>query len=429
MPRVVVVGGGLAGCWAALSAAGAGVEVTLVRRALGATAVSSGALDVVPPGEAADPQGWLRRLERDHPRHPFLAGGAPPSLTELEAELTALATALRGAGLRLRVDLRAPVLVAATTGQVRAAGAVQQTIAAGDLRGRGRVAVAGIAGLHRVDAVAVAAGIAERVAGVRTQAVTVALPGGEGGDPADLDEPTVARLVEAPGGAEQLGQAIRAELSAARGDVDVVLVPPVLGLEDAGAVLARVEGALGGAVGELLAPPPSAPGWRLQRALERALEAAPITVVTGAVGTLRTTGGRVEAALLDAGELVCDAVVLAGGRFLGGGLSLDALPREPLLDLPVFAGEREVGELARADLVNRAHYREQPVLAAGLRLDAGCRPVDRFGVAPWANVVACGALLAGIDSSLAAGGLGVVAWSAGRAGRAAATLAGAVVPS
>src|SRR5579864_5140745 len=101
MPDVVVVGGGLAGCWAAATAASAGARVTLVRRALGATAVSAGPLDFVPPAEAADPAGWLGRLARSDPEHPYVAGGVGPSLEELEEEADRLAAALGNAGLGL----------------------------------------------------------------------------------------------------------------------------------------------------------------------------------------------------------------------------------------------------------------------------------------------------------------------------------------
>src|ERR1700716_278352 len=105
MPDVVVVGGGLAGSWAAAAAAASGARVTLVRRALGATATSAGPLDFVPPAEAADPAGGLARLPRSDSGHPYMAGGVAPSLEELEAEAQRLGLALAAAGLSLRVSL------------------------------------------------------------------------------------------------------------------------------------------------------------------------------------------------------------------------------------------------------------------------------------------------------------------------------------
>src|SRR5581483_8620755 len=134
MSDVVVVGGGLAGCWAAATAAAAGARVTLVRRALGATATSAGPLDFVPPLEAADPAAWLARLSRSDPDHPYVAGGsAAPSLEELEAEAERLGLALVAAGVPVRVSLRSRVLLAGITGQVRLAGVAPESQAAGDL--------------------------------------------------------------------------------------------------------------------------------------------------------------------------------------------------------------------------------------------------------------------------------------------------------
>jgi anaerobic glycerol-3-phosphate dehydrogenase len=51
--------------------------------------------------------------------------------------------------------------------------------------------------------------------------------------------------------------------------------------------------------------------------------------------------------------------------------------------------------------------------------------VDAFGRVVCDNLLACGALLAGVETTLRGGGLGVAAWSAGRAGRVAASLVGA----
>src|SRR6266478_1701651 len=116
MSEVVVVGGGLAGCWAAATAAASGARVTLVRRALGATATSAGPLDFVPPAEAADPAGWLARLPRTDSEHPYVAGGTPPSPEELEGEAGRLGMALATAGLPVRVTLREPLLLGGITG-------------------------------------------------------------------------------------------------------------------------------------------------------------------------------------------------------------------------------------------------------------------------------------------------------------------------
>ena len=427
MPEVVVVGGGLAGCWAAVTAARAGLQVALVRRGPAATAVSSGALDLVPPGEATDPGGWLGRLAREVPDHPYVAGGVePPAPGELEAEARRLAAELAGVGLRLRVALLRPAFVAAVTGQTRHAGVVLESIAAGDLHGAGRVAVAGIPGLLRVDSAAIAAAIAERSGdGPAARAVVLdpALPGVDESVAGDLDDATLARAVEASGGAEMLGEAIASALGGEA--VDVVLLPAVLGLDDPDGVRARVESVAGVRVAELLSPPPSAPGWRLARAAEAMARRAGVEIVTGSVAGIRRAERRVVAVEAAGGDtLSCEVLVLATGKYLGGGLTGDRRPREPLLGLPLFTGGVAVDTLGPRDLVERTRFGPQPFLAAGVRTDAEGRPVDGFGAPVLDNLLACGALLAAVDTTLRGGGLGVAAWTGARAGRAAARLRG-----
>jgi len=438
MADVVVVGGGLAGAWAAAAAARSGAGVTLVRRALGATAVSSGAIDFVPPAEATDPRSWLARLPRDDPLHPYVAGGEPPSLDELAEEAARLTAALAEAGLPHRADLADPALVGAITGQVRSAGVVQETIAAGDLRGKRRlVAVAGIQGLGRLRPELVAAALEERGEGrLRSVPLTVAVPGIDPAIADDLDDATLARAIEAPGGAEALGAALQQALARAAGvSSDVILLPAVLGLEDAAATAARVAAAAGVRVAELLSPPPSAPGWRLAAACERvAGQSGTVMVAASAIG-LRTDGRRVVGVETDDGRVLpCDACVLATGKFIGGGLVQDpnqpsgrARLREALLDLPVLVAGSPVDTTTPRDRVRRQRFAEQPFLGAGVRSDGAGRPLDRLGRPAFENVTVCGSLLSGVETTLRGGGLGVVAWTATRAGLTASSLAGAVV--
>jgi glycerol-3-phosphate dehydrogenase subunit B len=427
MREVVVIGGGLSGCWAAATAAQAGATVTLVRSAMGATAVSSGALDFVPVADASAAERWLAGLPRSDPRHPYVAGDAAPSLEDLSAEASRLAGALAAARLPHRVNLRDPVLVAAITGQLRHAGMVQSTIAGGDLRGVGSIVVAGIPGLARVRPGLVAAAIRERVPpALAVDSCSVSLPvdGLDDAVRADLDDATVARALEAPGGAEAFGAAIRASLGKAQ--PDRVLLPAVLGVADAPATSARLEAAAGVAVAELLTPPPSAPGWRLQAACDRVARLAGVRVINGTA--TRVVRERTRMAAVETGDGVvypCDVLILATGKYIGGGLRAEPRLHEALLDLPVFVDGQDAGSIGSRDLTERTRFRDQPFAGAGLRCDEQGRPVDAFGRVVCGNLLACGALLAGVETTLRGGGLGVAAWSAGRAGRVAASLVGA----
>jgi glycerol-3-phosphate dehydrogenase subunit B len=290
--------------------------------------------------------------------------------------------------------------------------------------------VVGIAGLARFDAAAVAAALDERRLGwpapLRAVAVQVTpeLPGVAPDVAADLDDATLARAVEAPGGAEALGTAIAAALRP--GSAELLLLPAVLGLDDHESVAGRAAAAAGMPVAELLTSPPSAPGWRLQRACEEVVADAGVQVRAAAVSGVIVEEGRAVAVTLAGGELLpCDALVLATGKYLGGGVVADPRPREPLLDLPLFSGDAPVARLALRDLVERARFRDQPFASLGVRTDAAGTPLDEHGRPLYANVTACGDLLAGLDPTLSGGGLGVVAWTATRAARTALRQVGA----
>ncbi|TMC49752.1 MAG: FAD-dependent oxidoreductase [Chloroflexi bacterium] len=433
MPEVIVIGGGLAGCWAATTAARLGADVTVVRRAPGATAVSSGAVDFVPPDDSENAELWLASLPRHRPEHPFAAGGVVAGASELRAEAEGLARELGAAGLPMRVSWEAPMLLADVHGRVRRTVMAQESVAAGDLRrcAGTTVVVATVAGLLHPDPVFVATALRQQPPpGTPGDAQPLTLPPPPAlsrGLPGGLDPATVARALERPGAAEALGRSLADAAGRLESSPGLALLAPVMGLDEAEAVRERLSAAAGIAVAELLSPPPSAPGWRLQAACERMAAGAGATLVSGQVEEVELDRGRALAVRLTGGaRLECRALVLATGKYLGGGLSLDRLPRERLLDLPVFAGGAPTAGLQPADLVARSRFREQPFLTAGLRTDGRGRPVDGFGRVVVANLAACGAICAGVDATLDGGGLGAAAWTAARAARTAVEEAGSV---
>ncbi|HEY8492527.1 MAG TPA: FAD-binding protein, partial [Myxococcota bacterium] len=166
--KAVVVGGGLAGCAAALELAGAGAEVTLVRAGPGATALGWGTLDVAAasplrrgglplhdaPGGAPLPP--VRRLERA-----ALAAGAPAHALHpyallaqtgaLDVEAKEAAAALDGwlapAGLRVRGGLEQTRWLADVHGALRASDLAFSGAGDGDLGDADEVVLVELPGL------------------------------------------------------------------------------------------------------------------------------------------------------------------------------------------------------------------------------------------------------------------------------------------
>ncbi|MEX0891565.1 MAG: FAD-binding protein [Gemmatimonadota bacterium] len=384
---VLVLGGGAAGCAAALAAAEAGARTALLRAGPGASALGSG--------------GW---------RGP-LAG-------TLRDRLAAAGYPLEEAGGPLphpHGDLRHYELAGASHA---GASPVAGTLVVG---------IAGIAGFHAP----ALARLWGEAGGVPLRAAEVTL----GGTPAAGWSPVAlaALLDREP---ERLGHALRT-LDAS--DDAFIILPAVLGLERPEATRATVAEAAGRPVHEALGTPPSLPGWRLDRALLAALASAGVTVIEGRAERCQLEDGRARRALLvrrnggaDTDALEAHTFVLATGKFLGGGVVGGAVGGEHLRDavfgLPATAerfGERipEAEPLAVTD-VDRTDA--QPLLAAGVRLDADGRPLGTEGVAGAANVWAAGSVRAGAETAwLGLGHAAAEGWRAGTRAAAAAARGGA----
>lgn len=416
---VLVIGGGLAGVMAALEARARGASVLLARRSPGATALSGGAIGVAPDLDALpddpllgrrSPLESARRLAARRPGHPYAWLG----VADLEEAL-----GFAGASLSeiLEPPDGRPRFLAHVSGGVAECALCSRSQAAGDLRrARGLVAVLGFSGHLGFDARLVASAVARMTAaGGPTVAVgeAIAFTGpGEGA----LRPVELARALELPGAAEALGAAIRAALP--RG-ASVALVAPVLGLDPARRVHARVEAAAGLPVAEVVADPPSVPGLRLDAALMARLAGSGVEVLTGGVWP---GGGPGRVARIGETEVEARSWVLATGRFIGGGVERRDGLVEPLLGLPVLASEAGAAGLALAGrppslLTFRKRTLAQPLLAAGVAVDAACRPLDEAGRPVDERLFAAGAIIGGHEHAADGTGLGVAilsGWIAGR---------------
>jgi len=421
---VLVVGGGMAGAIAALAAREAGARAAVVRRAPGATALSSGAISVAPDREALSGEplgdrhrrgvlGAAERLAAARPDHPYAIAGTARLADALDFAARELAEVLAP-----RLDR--PRLLATPLGGAVAAALCQGSMAAGDLLAAGGpLAVAGFHGHLGFDAALVAAGLARYAArgAPDVRAIAFDLPRiiRAAARPHEL-----AAALEAAGAAEAAGEALRAALPAG---VAVALLPPVLGLDPAARVPERIAAAAGVAVAETLSDVPSVPGLRLQRAIDARLRAVGVEVVTGAVSRAAGPGAPLEAG----GRVVRAASwVLASGRFVGGGIARRGVLVEPALGLAVQAAEgAEAGvHLAArpaASLTVRDRRAPQPLLSAGLRVDGALRPLDEHGRAVHPRLFAAGAVIGGHEQATDGTGLGVAILTGYLAGRAAAS--------
>jgi glycerol-3-phosphate dehydrogenase subunit B len=389
---VVVVGLGLAGLTAALAAAGRGARVLALGKGYGTTHFRSGTVDVLGylrEEVVGAPREALAALAERSPQHPYVGLG-----DHLEGALGFLRDAAGRGGVVLLGDLDRNQLVATAAGTLR-----PTCLAPPSLLGTwdgARVLALGLGGFRDFDPELVAAvlpaaaarlGLEVTVRPARLSLAPLARR--------HLDGPALARLLDRPSFRRQLVEAVR---PLAR-ECTLLALPAVLGLEpDTAAALSAELGP----VAELPGLPPSVPGMRLQRALERALRERGGRLQVGAEARLECASGRARALQLAAPGrqlwLPVRSVVLATGGLASGGLRLEPSGVvEPVANLPVvqppgppegWFRERFVGDQG------------QPVDLAGVRADASMRPLDAEGRVVVENLFVAGGLLAGAERSL-----------------------------
>lgn len=392
---VVVIGTGLSGLMAALGARRAGADVAIVAEGGGALELSSGNIDRLAGPWDALPDGHPYRLMgADAVRQgmdAFLAAAHAMNLPYMEDADQQNQWTVTAVG-----SLRPTYLPAPGAAVVRPGEAVQ---------------VIGFRGLREFHPGVVAEGL--RRAMPETPVTW------SWADPPDGLAPQhplqIARRLEEPAYRQRLAAQLRSQSTGA-----CLLLPGVLGIENATAVRCDLSFALGVPVAEVPLLSPSLPGLRLGSALARHVQRAGADLHLGARATGATyDDGRVTSVTCQtaagAVEYRAGAFVLATGGLLGRGLdvaapALDrpAVPHNPLHEvifgLPVAV---PAGPLADADLLAPSGH---AFVRAGIRTDAALRPDG------WTNLHICGKVLAGYDPYAEGCGGGVAIATGWRAG-------------
>jgi glycerol-3-phosphate dehydrogenase subunit B len=232
------------------------------------------------------------------------------------------------------------------------------------------------------------------------------------GQEVDSSGLTFARALDDPGFRSRFAERVRASLV----EGEIVALPGVLGINDPLALedLARQ---IGHELTEVVMPPSSVPGLRLDQTLRDYAHKAGVRVVLGAsVDTVRREAGRVLSVTADtsghATQFAADHFVLASGGFEGGAIELDShgVLTETIFGLPV--------QQPQEPLVNRDYWAVQPLFAAGVAVDATMRPLDASGSAACENLYAIGGVIAGAQRWKEKSGEGIAIGSAWKAAQA-----------
>jgi glycerol-3-phosphate dehydrogenase subunit B len=421
---VVVVGGGLAGGFAALAAAREGADVRLLSYKQSTLAQASGLVDVLgyapdSDGPAADPFEAIPLLPDEHPYRTVGVDG----VREAMAVFDEVTDRYRGA----HTDRNA--LLPTHGGTIKPTARYPAGAAAGVASDDRDALLVGFEALVDFDAPHAAAHLEAAGVPFDVSGATIAFPGDLTADAKVtryaklLDEDTP---VETPTGATRrargaLASAVEPHLDGA----ERVGFPAVLGDDDPAAVRESLAAALGVPVFEVPMGPPSLPGLRLEDDLYAALDAAGVSMETGnPVVDYEPDGdgaseGRIASVSIDRNgasiPFAADQFVLATGGLVGKGIGSDReRVEEPVFDCHVpHATDRY--EWFDTDV-----FGDHDFARFGLPTDGDLRPLDARGGAEFENLRAAGSVLGGYDFAAEKSGSGVSIATGHAAGAAAA---------
>ena len=441
---VLVIGGGLAGVTAAVSAAREGADVRLISHKHSTMQQASGLIDALgylpPTGDDAELTPTAGRTgamdQRATPEGPLpepfaavdrLPEGHPYRLVGAEALRSGLALFDEMVDSYHGAHTDRNALVPTFGGSVKPTARYPASVAGGLASDEASMLVVGFRSLAAFDARQV-------VGQLRETGVPFSVAGRELALPAGLaDDMTPTRVAHALDRDERLdGTPARAALAAliephldaVKGGAARVGLPACLGDERVEAVCEELSDRLGATVFEIPMGPPSLPGLRLSDRLYESLDEAGVRYETGnpVVGVETDADGRVDAVLVDRkGTEIpygADGIVLATGGLVGKGLDSDREGvQEPVLGCHVpHPAERY--EWYVDDV-----FGDQPYARFGVATDERLRPLDAAGGVQFPNVHVAGATLGGADVAREKSASGVSLATGVVAGRQAAKVA------
>jgi len=406
---VIVIGGGLAGIFAAITAARRGRQVLLVTKGVGAIAIGGGTIDMLGYDAAGVPvrSPWEAMTEME-PTHPYTLIGRQ-TVERAAQEFLSLCAA---EGYPYMGSLQENQWIPTALGRVKPSCLVPMTMNATHLKAAEEVAVVAVDGLKDYSARIIADGLAG-CPGYRKKYSIVTLKTGieDGRDLSALD---VARWLDTEKGQVSCFN----QLSKSVGPHSVILLPPVLGTRPDYELFHKIEQATQCRVIEIVGLPPAVTGYRLRKLLVKCMTKLNVRMIEQS-NVVRATIANKRCSEIVTGNLDrersyrAQSFILASGGLFGGGLQ--ALPGqvlESIFHLPVHVPT----ETDRWSNEHLFFTSGQPFAKFGVRVDAKLRPVDEAGDVLLENVFVAGKTLAGYDYCYEKSGNGVALATAFRAG-------------
>ncbi|MDR1488960.1 MAG: anaerobic glycerol-3-phosphate dehydrogenase subunit B [Desulfovibrio sp.] len=405
--EVIVVGAGLSGLAAAISAAERGRKTLLLSKGAGTLSIGGGTIDVLGyiEGEPVreDPISAFKNLGPDHP-YTLLGSDAVLEALEFMKKLsTEEGCCLIQAGDRESGNAWLPT----STGTLKPVWLAGPGADPAALRCARTLAVAGIEGLKDFSPRMLARGLSqtETFGGKTLLPVMLPLPpalahSGE----RDLTSLDLARFVDGPEGTDWL----RHELEKAAAKAQAVLVPAILGVRETAGIHSALFTTLGLPVTEAVCPPPAVAGLRIQRMLRQRLRALSVPVFDNIEisGAMVENGRCLWLETQNDGKRAYPAesfIIATGGVFGNGINTFPGKAFESIFKLPLSMPEKTEEWSEPLFFASKPH----PFARMGVAVNKELHPVDETGAQMLDNVFFAGKTLGGYDFASEKSGSGV----------------------
>lgn len=406
---VTVIGAGISGMAATLFAVNRGLSVAQVGSA-SEIGFASGLIDLlgvhpIKDGKGLnDPWAGIDALKQDIPQHPY----ARLNEEEINAALNELLGFLQDAGLPYHTDSQHNIRIITPMGTVKTTYAVPQTMwgCVEAFRKKEPCLLVDFEGLKGFSAGMIATAMRDKWPDIKT--ARIVFPGTEQMDEV-LPEHMANALVISEN-REKLARRIKEHVKDSR----PVGLPAILGLFRSVQVADEMAELIGVPVFEIPTMPPSIPGLRLKEAFERGLrEKRPYYFPQSKVFNVdikNNEGFTIHfGRMVNEREIISKGVILATGRFIGGGLNADRKRvRETVFNLSVFQPENRT-QWHRENLFDPLGHQ---INLAGLETDNQFRPLNDKGQPVFKNLYAAGSILAHQDWKRMKCGVGLAAATA-----------------
>jgi glycerol-3-phosphate dehydrogenase subunit B len=425
---VFVIGAGAAGLTAARKAAEKGFKVLVAEKGSGATIQSSGVIDVagyLPSGLLSNSASeGVRVIARENKNHPYSIIGGDVG-TEPEKRVKASEKLVREAlrdfvesmnsvGVNFMGSLDENVFVTNFVGTFKPTCFCPWTIYNGNLKNldNSSVIFVGVKGFPDYDPKFCAHSFSAITSGLKITPKSVNyayldIPGLEGrGDILAIE---IARKMDDPEILKKIGQNLQKITLAEH------VAIPTAGVKSPEENIKTLVDATGANVFELTSFPPSVPGYRLVKLLEKGAQNAGASVRRGYKVVGANCNKMVKSLKVEIGrkitEIEADVCILASGSFLGGGLKEEKdFLKESIFNLPVYSSDdANLEEVCLEKLLSRNVFPKcgHELFSSGIKVNKKLQPISDEGEPVYSNLYAAGSILSGYNYMAEKSGMGV----------------------